>query len=332
MPKYNFPVNSRVQLYRTERNPLGGAAAQIPVKGSTGTVIRDVYYSAQCKAWCVCVRWDLPHGGVWTVRCTNLKIVNDIPPIPAENNVPPVKKEEVKVEEVKPKGKWDGFKEKANSLVSYIFNGIEVPSDICFYKCFGTKKFDNFAIYFRQFSDKIPEDAKRYYAFLFNESHFKDVFVSKDVNDYRDGPVEFNVKDKHRLHIISSAVWCRMAWEFDKFVTVWNDCVKAGVNPHFAMLVASIFRNGNMSIGDGHTPIYGIDNAKQFVDGKFHLDANKMYGYNGNNRPMGCKLGAYLADKGAVGKNEYGYLNNLEWNSDHLIPLIIAFQKEQKIA
>lgn len=327
MPKYNFPVNSRVQLYRTEKNPLGGDVRNIPVKGSTGVVIRDVYYHDLYGCYCVCVRWDAPRRGVWTVRCTNLKAVNGDIPIPAKNIVPPVKKKEVK-----PKGKWDDFKKKAGGLVSYIYNGTEIPSDICFYKCFGTKKFDNFAIYFLQFSDKISEDAKQYYSFLFKESHFKDVFVSKDVNDYRDGPVEFDVKDKHRFHILSAAVWCRMAWEFNKFVTIWNDCVKAGVDPHFAMLVASIFRSGYMNIGDGHTPIYGIDNAKGFVEGKFNLSANRMYDYNVNNRPIGCKLVAYLADKGAVGKNKYGYLNNLEWNSDQLIPLIIAFQKEQKIA
>lgn len=323
MQKYNFPVNSRVQLYRTEHNPLGGDPDRIPVKGSTGTVIRELYYNTEHKAWCVCVRWDLPRGGVWTVRCTNLKAIDADFPVPMPEAPAPIK-----VEEVKPKGKWDDFKKKAGGLVSYIFNGSEHPNTICFYACFGEKKFDNFSLYFHRLAGVISEDAKKYYDFLFKGSNFNDVFISKDVEDYRNAPVEFNVEGKHRLHILSAAVWCRMVWEFDSFASVWNDCVKGGVNPHYAMLVASLFRNGRLAPGDGHTPIYGMDSPVKFVTGEFATNATKMYDYNQNNSPMGCKLSKYLVEQKAVGKNQYGYVDILEWNAKKLLPFILSSQKE----
>lgn len=343
----NLVQGTYVMLYRSQQDPLGGDRNMIPKVKSVGVVIahRDrntfvrfhVEGEREKHAWWVSntnlkritkqeyddtvAAREAAHAAVRNVDRHQALVGDEILAKPA---APAPVKEEVVEDE------WADFKAKAADLVSFEFNGTKKPRDICFYAAMRVENFTSFHLYMaHKFKDKNRAKLDRYLSFLVNESHFKDVLKVKDLDRYYTDVVPFHVEGQHKWKVLTAAVLLRHVWEFSVYLDIWCELVDGGVNPHAAMLVATMFRNGSYSNGDGHSAFYILNKPTLFIEGNFNEAATSMYEYNHSSHGVNCKLKVFFTENNMMEKNEYGYYHSLKWDNK-LVDTIKKFFEELK--
>lgn len=341
----NFAIGTKVRLYRKQQDPVGGDVAQIPPKESVGKVVA-------VEGKFVRVRFVLARNieRLWWVHESNLaklteedyqervaRIRQEILPAagaqaePAEAHYVVAKK--VEKLEAAPKDEWAAFVKTAyerNGLVAYEFNGTKKPADICFYAAMVVARFTSFHILTKHKFEKIAnQDAlKKYLTYLLNDSPCKDVYEVKDVGAYLKEVIKFNVKGQHKYRVLLAAFLLRHVWEYSKYLNIWNELVDSGVNPNMAVLVASMFRNGKYSEGDGHTAFYTMENPQAFIKGDFNKEANTLYKFSRSYNGGHCKLKSFLEGKEVFKKNKYGYNEALDWGQFNAVKLVKEFEEK----
>lgn len=185
----------------------------------------------------------------------------------------------------------------------YIFQeeGKELPtvqfSDICFARFSSRTAITELRLFVNQI--KLGEwsfeneqqlfAAKVYIGWVIHGSVFKDCFSNKSSNYWEVGFKMNCNKSAQKLFAAMTAI--RMSWEYQRvdFVSLWEMCVEAGINPNAAIIVASCFYKD----GEGYRPYtytvnHGIasyssnriDNIKKFQEGKLEwndVPVNEKY-------------------------------------------------------
>lgn len=252
--KYNFKIGERVQLYRRETDPLGGAIGNIPPVGSIGTIY-NLAFSKKSNCEFATIKWD--GHFIWAVRCCNLKRI----------------KEEKKEEE--PKEDELILKADEHSLVQYRYNGILRSNDICYASAFRADKLTSFEVY----HPKLKKRHHDYINFIINESPVADAFINKDAKDYCSRKVIPYNCNIHSRGVFAGAVALRCVWEYSDYFRIWTLLANAGVNKSVAIYVANLFRNGDYSSHDGHCLLHDvkkIEALRNFINKKFVVSTNMM--------------------------------------------------------
>jgi len=128
------------------------------------------------------------------------------------------------------------------------------------------------------------EALHKYYSFLFNESVFKDCYVTKDPEVVFDDGITVRT-DKPANLVVAACIATRQAWEYKDVALTLNRLVSMGVTPRKAHLTAHLMvvdkdLSYSLYSRGGHVAVYsnlmGEEAVKNFLNG----EVCKEVGYN----------------------------------------------------
>lgn len=199
----------------------------------------------------------------------------------------------------------------------------------------GLEEIAHLALHLRRHYEQSAnkKEYKEYVKYVLNDSPFKDVCLTKNVEEAITLGVLLDVT-KTASEVASTAVVLRQASEFPTTLTVWKECKANGATDHEAYIISTLFHETRYHVDMGHslycstTTVRGLVNLiKKGVkhgQGSWGKDGGRYAIYNSMNREGGG-VTVVKALEGLVSKQiGEGWQKKFKM-VDNPIPVLIAF-------